>query len=892
MTESTQGTDSYILGDGMPAPIWPPVPVAEQEDVHFPPEEPAEATGAAAPAVLSASAEGGWAVLASPGSGGGGSANVSVGASVFGFELMAVLDAGAGVTLAVLERGFARWGFIAYVSSAGGEVARLRKGVGSPSSLVMPAYKALVDNDCTYYATVAGEANDWLGSRILNDTAGEPSFSAAAKYLPPQRDYASIGAIDPYQKYSVSPDGRIKRADAAIYTTAVTANATGPGTLVFDPARALPAGLWPETNFSQLQSGLVGVFLRVVAVVGYEPTTGAGFELVAMAPASEPAASAYVRLRAFDGALAPPAYFNASVDIPGVLGAPLTATAFYAALLAEQSAWNATLAPAASFSLPGREGARQAATASGALVASLSLFVGLQPNYGDGEDYWSPQVDRGGSLPFQTIALDQNLLDVGLVNMAADRVGWWFDHYIVQTGPNRGAVSTGDWEDSCPDGFADGLADEGEMQDLFVRTAVMQLGYNKANGSAWLAAHIDNAVLLANYSLQRRLAAVANASLVPPAARGLIFGSPEHDTCHSPDYYYHNNAWFIRGMRQMGRFLSVVCASLCPAYAPLGDVLIAEGARFTADLEASLALTVTLDNATGAPFFIPPIARAGFAPFKSMLESTLAEYSNFRYYSELLGSDVLSPTLRDALQDFRESTFGTVSGITRWSDHLDDMPSSYYLAASLWSDRIPRFLLLQYGHMANYQGRGTFTATEQLPISADSLGFYRDYLWSYLEGGIDQCIPSIMLPAIGTRWQLVLERYDEDALYLARGAPSRWAAPGGGGYGVSRAATRFGVIDLHVDNVARAAGDGEDARAAVTFTRTPVAVPGLTPAPQLRLLLRSSAPEDILQPATVAITGAGVVVAGVDGNTVLVNITSPPAPGAAVSFTVTASLTH
>ena len=170
--------------------------------------------------------------------GGPGSANVSVGGAAFGFELMALLDAGAGATLAVLERGYARWGFIAFVSSAGGEVARLRKGVGSPAALSMPAYAPLIANDCAYYANVAGGAGDWLGGRILNDTLGEPSFIAAAKYLPPQRDYASIGAINPYQKYSVSPDGRIKRADAAIYTTAVAANDTGPGTLVFDPARA------------------------------------------------------------------------------------------------------------------------------------------------------------------------------------------------------------------------------------------------------------------------------------------------------------------------------------------------------------------------------------------------------------------------------------------------------------------------------------------------------------------------------------------------------------------------------------------------------------------------------------------------------------------------------
>jgi len=217
------------------------------------------------------------------------------------------------------------------------------------------------------------------------------------------------------------------------------------------------------------------------------------------------------------------------------------------------------------------------------------------------------------------------------------------------------------------------------------------------------------------------------------------------------------------------------------------------------------------------------------------------------------------------------------------------MPSSYYLAASLWSDRITRFHLLLYGHMANYQGRGTFTATEQLPITADSLGFYRDYLWSYLEGGIDQCIPSIMLPAIATRWQLVLERYDEAALYLCRGVPARWAAPGGGGYGVARAATRFGTVDLHADNVADARG-GEALRMALAFTRTPAAVPGIAAAPQLIVRLRASAPGAALLPASVQLAGAGATLASVDAATAtaVLNITRALTPGERIDLVLTA----
>jgi len=349
-----------------------------------------------------------------------------------------------------------------------------------------------------------------------------------------------------------------------------------------------------------------------------------------------------------------------------------------------------------------------------------------------------------------------------------------------------------------------------------------------------------------------------------------------------------NNVWFWRGMVESGKFLRDVCGALplCSALAPQGAVFLAEAAAFQADLEASLALSVTFDPATGRPLFIPPIAAAAFQPFASMIESTLAEYSNFRYYAELLGADFLSPAMSIALQEFRETHQGTVSGITRWSDHLDDMPSSYYAAASLRNDRLPFFFLLQYGHMANYMGRGTGTATEQLPINADQNGLSRDYLWGYLEGGIDQCIPSIMLPAIATRWQLVLERYDEDVLHLCTGAPRRWYQPGQGGFSIARAATRFGTVGVAVQSAAAAAGSGEDATATVTYAPWPTML-GVNATPAFALRLRGSAPGLALQPASVAVSG-GAVLQGVDvaGERVLLALKG----AGTATFTVTAQL--
>ena len=212
------------------------------------------------------------------------------------------------------------------------------------------------------------------------------------------------------------------------------------------------------------------------------------------------------------------------------------------------------------------------------------------------------------------------------------------------------------------------------------------------------------------------------------------------------------------------------------------------------------------------------------------------------------------------------------------------MPSSYYAAAMLRDDRVPRFLLLQYGHMANYMGRGTGTATEQLPINGDANGLWRDYLWGYLEGGIDQCIPSIMLPAIATRWQLVLERYDEDTLYINAGAPRRWFAPGGGGFRVARAATRFGAVGVDAASAA-AAGGGEDARVEVAFAPFPAAaMPGVNATPAFAVRLRGSAPGLALVPGSVAVQCCCCALVGVDAakERALVAVTG------AGSFTVTA----
>ena len=62
--------------------------------------------------------------------------------------------------------------------------------------------------------------------------------------------------------------------------------------------------------------------------------------------------------------------------------------------------------------------------------------------------------------------------------------------------------------------------------------------------------------------------------------------------------------------------------------------------------------------------FIPPFVNETSAPFlpvfRSMVESDVASYANFRYFAEMLSSGFLNASASTALARFRETHFGTV----------------------------------------------------------------------------------------------------------------------------------------------------------------------------------------------------------------------------------------
>ena len=90
--------------------------------------------------------------------------------------------------------------------------------------------------------------------------------------------------------------------------------------------------------------------------------------------------------------------------------------------------------------------------------------------------------------------------------------------------------------------------------------------------------------------------------------------------------------------------------------------------------------------------------------------------SNDRYWPELLSAEMLPTDVEAAVLSFREDRCGTLSGMSTFVDHLDDMPSEGFALGNLRQDNIPQFRLQLEGHMANYQSRGTFGTTEQFSL--------------------------------------------------------------------------------------------------------------------------------------------------------------------------------
>eukprot|EP01063_Lacrimia_lanifica_P032366 TRINITY_DN551_c0_g2_i1.p2 TRINITY_DN551_c0_g2~~TRINITY_DN551_c0_g2_i1.p2 ORF type:complete len:888 (+),score=332.25 TRINITY_DN551_c0_g2_i1:49-2712(+) len=861
-----------------------------QDDVHYPAEERQERAGLAVPAVLQVTPAG--AVLASQGQ----NETCGVGGTAFGWV---VLDVGADGVV-VMEYDFKRWGMVAYASPAG-VVRTFRKGVGLTSAIERPLYD-LRGWRADYWARAYGDADDYIKQLVLNETGGEPTFAAFASAMAPKEDYGLVAHKDSATKFSVSTFGHIKTGNfTPLYTPPVGRNESAGVNVLFDPrnytsywppAVAHQAGQPDQTlAWTDVKTARLGGHLSALTLGAWHRGDEKGFQMAVVPNVTHPGGEVLVRIGEPAGAGVPVTHYE-YMSVLGVDPAHEDAVTrladggrFYAALLAHAAAVDEVLVPGGTFDVDlqyGAEGQRLMDMARAAMVDSWSIFEGLEPNYGTGV-YWGGGFAGSdhGALYLETESLDQPLLLYGATAFAAERVAFYLKYFIHDADgvtpasvpsnvPGRpGTIDWHGWKTYCPwDGFADGLADYGRLLQLYVDTATAM---THVDGGAWAAATWPRVNLTARYILELRQNAT-NAS-APAGAQGMLRGPAEHDTCTQPEYYFSINFFFWRGMVVLGRYLVESGTD-----AALGAALTAEAAAYKADL--TVALDAAVVRLPSGGLFIPPYVNTTgpFAPFHTMIESTDAEYSNFRYYSEMLMSQFLNASMVTALSGFREAHSATLSGINRYADHLDDMPSVGYALTDLLHNRLESFWALLFGHTANYQARGTFGSSEQLAYLGDG------YTASIREriGDIDLafCVPSASLVSIMLRWAVALEHPDVDELYLLRGAPHRWyAAP----IAASHAATRFGTAAVST-GAFDAARRTQAAHVALALHGA-----GYHTAGPLTVTVKVLDPSGATRVAAATVSSPAVAVAGVDAETGVVTLLVAGRPTGDVAFDVAAS---
>merc|ERR1712048_243675 len=180
-----------------------------------------------------------------------------------------------------------------------------------------------------------------------------------------------------------------------------------------------------------------------------------------------------------------------------------------------------------------------------------------------------------------------------------------------------------------------------------------------------------------------------------------------------------------------------------------------------------------------------------FAGLATGRHEQLPNYANFRFFSETLLAGVLSKEYEVGIMTWRESHNGTVTGMTRFREKLDDYPILGYGRGDLSHNRLKSFHLLLAGHSANYMSRGTFWGTEQRTQNQIEEERWRNTNPSGEDGSL--CMVSSIAPAIWLRWALVDDSPSTADLFIARGAPRRWYQqyeP----FGISGAPTRFGIV--------------------------------------------------------------------------------------------------
>ena len=205
-------------------------------------------------------------------------------------------------------------------------------------------------------------------------------------------------------------------------------------------------------------------------------------------------------------------------------------------------------------------------------------------------------------------------------------------------------------------------------------------------------------------------------ALTERAGEGLVAGCPEDDLRNAPArQWFSANLWIARGLLEYGRtFPGVLPEEKIKAFA----------AKVVKSCQESAI------PCGGGSVFIPPCPewRVPFADMNDFIEvapgddiHSLASYTNYRIYPEMLSSTLLPAETAREIMNFRRVRGGDFHGATAFrifrdfpplARCLDDWPLHNMLKGLAHYGEYGEFVRLLAGHMALHQSRGTFFAPE------------------------------------------------------------------------------------------------------------------------------------------------------------------------------------
>jgi len=302
-----------------------------------------------------------------------------------------------------------------------------------------------------------------------------------------------------------------------------------------------------------------------------------------------------------------------------------------------------------------------------------ATFQGDHPKYGVGA-YALPEHD--GFPPTIVAAVDALTL-WGINERAKQLLGYWLNHFVR--------------DDGSIDYYGTSLSEYGQL------LATVRRLVERSGDQNWFREYRPVAKKLADYV---RAAIHIDSQIDMPK------GVPEADEKEQEATYFHNSAWLVRGLRDW--------AALINSESTEGETAIREADQLQHILVSSIQETWPKEGWWLRPMREPESDGYFEAPKGTVTENRLGSYTNYRYWPELLGANVLPPDLTARVVDARLTGGGQYIGVTRFDEHLDDWPLMDYLNGLRQLGRMDDYRLCVWGHVCYHQAKGHMTAYEQV----------------------------------------------------------------------------------------------------------------------------------------------------------------------------------